>query len=118
VGKGAPSRKQGPPRWAGAPETVRGCGLSRVAWFVYMVQCRDASLYTGATNDLSRRVKAHSEGKGARYTRSRRPVTLVFSRRVKDRSSALKLEAKLKRLSRAEKVALVASARRRRMHED
>jgi putative endonuclease len=85
-----------------------------VAWFVYMVQCRDASLYTGATNDLSRRVKAHSDGKGARYTRSRRPVTLVFSRRVKDRSSALKLEAKLKRLSRAEKLTLVSAARRRR----
>lgn len=52
-------------------------------WFVYIVRCRDGSLYTGATNDLDKRVRAHNAGKGARYTRSRRPVELVFSRRAR-----------------------------------
>lgn len=81
-------------------------------WFVYMVRCADGSLYTGCTNNLTRRVAAHNDGKGARYTRSRRPVTLVFRRRVKDRGAALSQEARLKRLTRAEKLALVARARR------
>jgi putative endonuclease len=83
-----------------------------VPWFVYMVRCADGSLYTGCTNNLTRRVAAHNDGKGARYTRSRRPVTLVFRRRVKDRGAALSQEARLKRLTRAEKLALVARARR------
>lgn len=84
-----------------------------MAWFVYMVRCADGSLYTGATNDLARRVAAHNEGKGARYTRSRRPVTLVWSRRAKDRGSALSREARLKRLSREEKLAFVEGRARR-----
>jgi putative endonuclease len=78
-----------------------------VAWFVYMVRCADGSLYTGATNDLERRVARHNEGTGARYTRSRRPVALVWSHRAKDRGSALSREARLKRLSREEKLAVV-----------
>jgi putative endonuclease len=84
-----------------------------VAWFVYMVRCADGSLYTGATNDLERRVTAHNAGKGARYTRSRRPVALVWSRRAKDRGSALSREARLKQLSRDEKLAFVEGRRRR-----
>lgn len=84
-----------------------------MAWFVYMVRCADGSLYTGATNDLARRVAAHNAGKGARYTRSRRPVTLVWSRRAKDRGSALSREARLKRLSREEKLAFVEGRARR-----
>jgi putative endonuclease len=82
-------------------------------WFVYMVRCRDGSLYTGITTDLDRRVAAHSAGKGARYTRSRRPVTLVYSRRARDKSSALRTEHRLKQLSRAEKLALTAPTARR-----
>lgn len=77
-------------------------------WHVYMVRCADDSLYTGCTNDLARRVAAHNAGKGARYTRSRRPVEVVWSVRVKDRSAALSREARLKRLTRPEKLALVA----------
>lgn len=77
-----------------------------MAWFVYMVRCADGSLYTGCTNDLAKRVAAHNAGTGARYTRSRRPVALVWSVRVKDRSAALRREAKVKGLSRAEKLAL------------
>jgi putative endonuclease len=83
-------------------------------WFVYMVRCRDGSLYTGITTDLDKRVAAHSAGRGARYTRARRPVTLVYSRRVRDKSSALRTEHRLKQLTRAEKLALATSPTRRR----
>ncbi len=82
------------------------------AWYVYMVRCKDGSLYTGATNNLEKRVTAHNTGRGARYTRSRRPVALVYSRRVKDRSRALSVEARLKQLTRAEKLALVKVAQK------
>ncbi len=72
-----------------------------------MLRCRDGSLYTGATNDLPRRLLRHAAGNGARYTRSRLPVTLVYQERAKDRSGALRREAALKRLARAEKLALI-----------
>lgn len=78
-----------------------------MSWRVYMVRCVDGSLYTGCTNDLVKRVATHNAGKGARYTRSRLPVELVWNVRVKDRSSALSREAKLKQLSRVEKLKLV-----------
>jgi putative endonuclease len=78
------------------------------SWHVYIVRCSDHSLYTGCTNDLAKRLAAHNTGKGARYTRSRRPVELVWSVRVKDRSAALSREARLKQLTRPEKLALVA----------
>lgn len=81
-------------------------------WHVYMVRCADDSLYTGCTNDLARRVEAHNTGKGARYTRSRRPVQVVWSVRVKDRSAALSREARVKQLSRLEKLALVKKRRK------
>ncbi len=80
-------------------------------WFAYFVRCADDSLYAGVTNDLERRVRAHNSGSGARYTRSRRPVTLVWKKRVPDRSRALRLEASLKALSRAQKLQLVRRAR-------
>ncbi len=72
-----------------------------------MVRCADGSLYTGCTNDLLRRVATHNAGKGARYTRSRLPVSVVWTVRVKDRSAALSREARLKQLTRAEKLELV-----------
>jgi len=85
-----------------------------VPWFVYIVRCRDGSLYTGATNDLDKRVRAHNEGKGARYTRARRPVVLVFSRRARDMGSALRAEYRLKQLTRAEKLELTSAPLRAR----
>ena len=85
-----------------------------VAWHVYMVRCVDGSLYTGCTNDLARRIATHNAGKGARYTRSRLPVTVVWSVRVRDRSAALSREAKLKQLTRVAKLALVEAADQRR----
>lgn len=84
------------------------------SWHVYIVRCADDSLYTGCTNDLLRRLTAHNEGKGARYTRSRRPVKVVWSVRVKDKSAALSREAMIKQLSRAEKLSLLRRKRRAR----
>ncbi|HEY1088877.1 MAG TPA: GIY-YIG nuclease family protein [Archangium sp.] len=81
------------------------------SWHVYIVRCADDSLYTGCTNDLRKRVATHNSGKGARYTRSRLPVEVVWSVRVKDRSAALSREARVKQLTRPEKLALVAKRR-------
>ncbi len=83
-----------------------------MSWRVYMVRCVDGSLYTGCTNDLEKRVARHNAGTGARYTRSRRPVELVWNVRVKDRSAALSREARLKQLTRAQKLVLVARKKR------
>ncbi len=72
-------------------------------WYVYMLRCADGSLYTGITKDIERRVKEHntSDRLAARYTRSRRPVILVWSEDHPDRSSALKREAQLKKFKRS-----------------
>lgn len=78
-----------------------------MSWRVYMVECADGSLYTGCSNDVKKRVATHNAGKGARYTRSRLPVKLVWSVRVKDRSAALSREYRVKQLTRAEKLALI-----------
>lgn len=78
-------------------------------WFVYMVRCADNSLYTGITNDLDRRINEHNGAKkGARYTRSRQPVTLVYQERVATRSLASQREYVLKRLKKADKEQLIA----------
>ncbi len=84
---------------------------SRRGWQVYLLRCRDGTLYAGSTNDLAARVARHAAGKGARYTRSRLPVELVWTARARGRSAALRREAALKRLSRAEKLALAGLAR-------
>ena len=83
-----------------------------MSWRVYMVECADGSLYTGCTNDLKKRVATHNAGKGARYTRSRLPVKVVWSVRVKDRSAALSREARIKQLTRAEKLKLISKRRK------
>ncbi len=75
------------------------------AW-VYLLRCRDGSLYCGWTNDLERRVAAHVAGRGARYTASRRPVQLAAALPMPDRSAAMREEVRIKRLSRAQKLAL------------
>lgn len=78
------------------------------AW-VYLLACRDGSLYCGWTTDLDRRLAAHSAGRGARYTRGRLPVRLAFAAPMPDRSAALREEARIKRLPRAAKLALLAA---------
>ena len=80
------------------------------AWYVYMLECADGSLYTGITVDLERRVSQHNGELtgGSRYTRGRRPVRLVWSDTALDRSSATKREAAIKKLSRAVKIELMS----------
>lgn len=73
---------------------------------VYLLRCRDGSLYTGITNDLNRRLESHHRGKASAYTRSRRPLVLAYREVLPDRGSALKREAAIRRLSRADKLAL------------
>ncbi len=77
--------------------------------FVYLLRCADGSLYCGWTVDLDARVAAHTAGRASRYTRSRRPVELAWSAELPDRSAARREEARIKALSRAEKLALVAA---------
>jgi len=72
-------------------------------WVLYVLRCRDASFYTGITNNLDKRITVHNSDKGAKYTRSRRPVEVVASIIVGTRSRALKLEYRFKKLTRAKK---------------
>ena len=76
-------------------------------WVVYVLRCGDGSLYTGITNHLARRLAAHRAGTASRYTRSRRPVRLVYQERRRTRSAALRREAAIKRLPRAAKLELL-----------
>ena len=78
--------------------------------FTYMVRCADGTLYTGWTNDLDRRCKAHNAGRGARYTRTRLPVTIVYVERHETKQAAMQREYALKQLTHAQKEALVRSA--------
>ena len=82
-------------------------------WFVYVVRCRDGSLYTGISTDVPARVATHNGGGGggARYTRARRPVLLLYTERKRSRSTALRREAAIKALSRAQKLQLVEAIR-------
>nr|WP_325299307.1 pyridoxamine 5'-phosphate oxidase family protein [uncultured Dysosmobacter sp.] len=81
-------------------------------WFVYMLRCSDGSLYTGCTDDPARRLAVHQRGKGAKYTRSRLPVALVYREELPDKSAALRREIEIKRLSRRQKLALIAEKER------
>ena len=75
--------------------------------YVYMLRCADDSFYTGWTTDLTKRIKTHNSGRGAKYTRSRLPVELLYFEEFSDKSSALKREWELKALSRKAKEALI-----------
>lgn len=79
-----------------------------MSWYVYMVRCRDNSLYTGYTDNVERRAAVHNTGRGAKYTRSRGPVTVVYREECPDKSAALKREYAIKQLTHAEKEALIA----------
>lgn len=74
--------------------------------FVYMLRCKDGSLYTGWTDDLQHRLEMHRQGKGAKYTRGRGPLELVYSEELPDKSSALKREYAIKQMKRSEKLLL------------
>ena len=79
-----------------------------MAWFVYMLRCGDGTLDTGCSDDVLRRLAVHQSGKGAKYTQSRLPVELVYREELPDKSAALRREAAIKRLSRTQKLALIA----------
>jgi predicted GIY-YIG superfamily endonuclease len=76
-------------------------------WYVYIVRCADRTLYTGVAKDVRARMAAHNAGRGAKYTRSRLPVKLVYRERAADRGAALRREHAIKRLPRAGKQALL-----------
>ena len=75
--------------------------------YVYILKCRDGSLYTGWTNNIEKRLAAHNSGAGAKYTKGRGPVTLVYLEKLPDRSAALRREAAIKKLTRQQKKELI-----------
>ena len=77
--------------------------------YTYILKCRDGSLYTGWTNDLERRIREHNAGKGAKYTKGRRPVELVYYETFATKQEAMKREAEVKRLNREGKIELIHS---------
>lgn len=76
-------------------------------WYVYMLRCSDRTLYTGITNDLSARIRAHNAGTGAKYTRGRGPVELVYSEELPSHGDALRREYAIKQLKKEQKLALI-----------
>ena len=76
-------------------------------WYIYILRCGDGTLYTGITDDVERRLAAHRAGKGAKYTRGRGPLELVYREKAEDKSAALRRESQIKRLSRADKLRLI-----------
>ena len=79
-----------------------------MSWYVYMLRCGDGTIYTGSSNNIAWRLAAHSSGKGAKYTRGRLPVVLIYSEELSSHSQALRREAAIKKLSRKAKLALAA----------
>lgn len=75
--------------------------------YTYIVKCSDGTFYTGWTNDLTRRMEAHNQGRGAKYTKARRPVTLIYYETFEIKEEAMKREYAIKRLSRKEKEELI-----------
>ena len=76
-------------------------------WYLYILRCKDGSLYTGITTDVEKRLEAHRSGKGAKYTRGRGPLVLVYREECGDHSDALKREIEVKALTREEKLKLI-----------
>lgn len=76
-------------------------------WYVYILRCGDGTLYTGVTDHVEKRLSVHRSGKGAKYTRGRGPLELVFTEELPDKSAALKREAAIKKLSRSEKLEMI-----------
>ncbi len=76
-------------------------------WYVYILKCRDDTLYTGMTDDLDKRLAAHNSGKGAKYTRGRGPVTMIYHEEFDEKADACKREYRIKQLSREKKLELI-----------
>ena len=80
-----------------------------MSWFVYILCCGDGTLYTGVTDDVQRRLAAHRAGKGAKYTRGRGPLELVYTQEQPDKSAALRREFQIKKLTRPQKERLISA---------
>lgn len=80
-------------------------------WYLYILRCGDGTLYTGITTDVEKRLEAHRSGKGAKYTRGRGPLEVVYQEVCTDHSEALKRELSMKRLTRQQKEALIFGSR-------
>ncbi len=80
-----------------------------MSWFVYILRCSDGTLYTGVTDDVQRRLAAHRAGKGAKYTRGRGPLELVYTQEQPDKSTALRRELQIKKLTRPQKERLISA---------
>lgn len=80
-----------------------------MAWIVYILECTDGSLYTGITNNLERRMKAHASGRGAKYTKRRGPFTVRYTELLDTKGAALRREAAIKSLDRSGKAALIST---------
>lgn len=78
-------------------------------YFVYILKCLDGSLYTGSTNNIEKRFKSHLEGKGGKYTRSHKPVKIIYEEKFKTKSDALKREMQIKKLSKEKKIILIST---------
>jgi putative endonuclease len=85
-----------------------------MSYAVYVLKCVDGSLYTGITTDVKRRFKEHQAGIGSSYTRAHKPKKIVYTEKAKTRSAALKREAEIKRLGRAEKLVLIKNFKRKK----
>jgi len=88
---------------------MKNANTSDKSWVIYLLECKDGTLYTGITNDLEKRLDSHNAGIGAKYTRGRRPVTLLEFKTVESQSEALKLEYQIKQLPRFKKRAFFQS---------
>lgn len=84
-------------------------------WYLYILRCGDGSLYTGITTDVEKRLEAHRSGKGAKYTRGRGPLELVYRESCGTHSDALKRELEIKKLTKAQKSALFLTAEEKRI---
>ncbi len=82
-------------------------GLFMNQWYLYIIKCRDGSLYTGISTDVKRRLAAHRDNKGAKYLRGRGPLSLVFSKKIGSRALALKVESMVKKLPKHKKERLI-----------
>ena len=87
-------------------------GSSAGLWYVYLIRCCDGTLYCGIARDVAQRLEAHSAGRGARYTRGRGPLELLGASRHRGQGTALRVEAAIKKLSRAQKLAIASDSRK------
>ena len=99
---------------AAFPTSEAPVPAAKAQWWVYLLRCRDGTLYTGVTTDLARRLAQHNAGTASKYTRARRPVLMVYREPATDHGAALRREIAIKKLSRAAKDALVVTQRRRK----